>query len=53
MRIQADRPGRYEGLCNEFCGIGHAGMRFDVVVHPAAEFPASLATPDAAGKVPQ
>ena len=25
LRIQADEPGRYEGQCNEFCGIGHAG----------------------------
>ena len=32
LRIQADAPGRYEGLCTEFCGLGHAGMRFDVVV---------------------
>ncbi|MCG5233812.1 cytochrome c oxidase subunit II [Xanthobacter oligotrophicus] len=51
LRIQADRPGRYEGLCNEFCGTGHTGMRFDVVVHPAADFPAALASPDLAGKV--
>ena len=43
LRIQADRPGRYEGLCAEFCGVGHAGMRFEVVVHPAADFPAALA----------
>lgn len=53
LRLEADRPGRYEGLCNEFCGLGHAGMRFDVIVHPAAEFATSLAAPDAAGKVPQ
>ena len=28
LRIQVDAPGRYEGLCNEFCGSGHADMRF-------------------------
>ena len=50
LRIQADAPGLYQGQCNEFCGAGHAGMRFDVIVHPAAAFPAALAAPDAAGK---
>jgi cytochrome c oxidase subunit II len=53
LRIEADHPGRYQGLCNEFCGTGHTGMRFDVVVHPAAEFTAALASPNAEGKVPQ
>jgi cytochrome c oxidase subunit 2 len=42
-RIQADRPGRYEGLCAQFCGIGHPAMRFVVIVHPAADFSAELA----------
>ena len=45
LRIQADAPGRYEGLCAEFCGTGHAGMRFEVVAHPAADFAAALARP--------
>jgi cytochrome c oxidase subunit 2 len=43
LRIQAGAPGRYEGLCNEFCGRGHTGMRFDVVVHRADDFAAALA----------
>ena len=43
LRIQADAPGRYEGRCAEFCGVGHAGMQFEVVVHPAADFAAALA----------
>jgi len=43
LRIQADAPGRYEGTCAEFCGVGHAGMRFEVVAHPAGDFPAALA----------
>jgi cytochrome c oxidase subunit 2 len=43
LRIRADAPGRYEGTCAEFCGIGHATMRFEVVAHPAADFPAALA----------
>ena len=43
LRIQADEPGRYEGLCYEFCGLGHARMRFVVIVHPAEDFSAALA----------
>jgi cytochrome c oxidase subunit II len=53
LRIQADVPGRYQGLCNEFCGGGHSEMRFDVIVHPSEDFAAAIATPDAAGKVKQ
>jgi cytochrome c oxidase subunit II len=53
LRIQADVPGRYQGLCNQFCGSGHADMRFDVIVHPAADFAAALVRPDAAGKAKQ
>lgn len=43
LRIQAAHPGRYEGLCNEFCGLGHTHMRFVVIVHPTEKFPAALA----------
>lgn len=32
-RIIADAPGRYSGLCAEFCGIDHAWMRFEVQAH--------------------
>jgi cytochrome c oxidase subunit II len=53
LRIQADVPGRYQGLCNEFCGSGHSGMRFDVVVHPVTEFSAAIDKPDATGKLAQ
>lgn len=38
-RLSADAPGTYEGLCAEFCGLGHATMRFNVVVYPAGNFP--------------
>jgi cytochrome c oxidase subunit II len=47
LRIQVDTPGRYEGTCAELCGIGHAGMRFEVIAHPASEFAAALARADA------
>lgn len=43
LRIQADQPGRLDGLCNEFCGYGHAGMRFSVVVTRPEDFAAALA----------
>jgi len=43
LRIQADQPGRYAGQCSEFCGLDHAGMRFDVIVHRPEEFSAALA----------
>lgn len=38
-RLSADAPGSYEGLCAEFCGLGHTTMRFNVVVYPAGNFP--------------
>jgi len=51
LRIQADEPGRYEGQCSEFCGIGHPRMRFAVIVHPANDFSAALAQAAAPSKV--
>ncbi len=51
LRVQADEPGRYEGQCSEFCGIGHTRMRFAVIVHPAKEFSAALAQAAASSKV--
>ncbi|RZU01257.1 cytochrome c oxidase subunit 2 [Rivibacter subsaxonicus] len=50
LRIQADRPGRYEGICDEFCGLGHARMRFAVIVHRPEDFDAALAQASAAAK---
>ncbi len=38
LRLQADRPGTFRGQCAEFCGIGHAFMRFAVEVHPPDAF---------------
>jgi cytochrome c oxidase subunit 2 len=53
LRIEADVPGRYHGICNQFCGLGHSEMRFEVIVHPAADFATAIARPDAAGKARQ
>jgi len=34
----AERPGRYEIFCAEYCGLGHSSMLGELVVMPAAEF---------------
>jgi cytochrome c oxidase subunit II len=31
--LRADVPGRYGGVCAEFCGTGHSAMGFSVVAH--------------------
>ncbi|WP_419898227.1 hypothetical protein [Roseomonas sp. USHLN139] len=36
LRIEAARPGVFEGQCAEFCGLEHARHRFRVVAHDAA-----------------
>jgi cytochrome c oxidase subunit II len=41
--FDADRPGRYQIFCAEFCGIGHSSMLGEVVVMPAEEFDAWIA----------
>jgi cytochrome c oxidase subunit 2 len=38
MRIQADEPGRYGGVCTEFCGGPHALMGFVAVAHEPGEW---------------
>lgn len=35
LRIIADAPGGYRGICAEYCGVGHKGHGFDVVAHDA------------------
>ena len=36
LRIEADEPGIYPGVCAEYCGIGHSGHVFQVVAHDEA-----------------
>lgn len=43
VRVQAEEPGVYRGICTEYCGIQHAHMHFLVVAHPADEFDRWLA----------
>lgn len=44
ITILAERPGVYGGICAEFCGYGHAGMRFEVVVHEASAYRGVMAS---------
>ncbi|WP_367944801.1 cytochrome c oxidase subunit II [Aquamicrobium sp.] len=43
VRLRADRPGVYGGVCAEFCGTGHAAMAFTVEAHEEVGFAAALA----------
>ena len=36
--LEADRPGRYRGLCAEFCGLQHARMHFIVDVLSKSDY---------------
>lgn len=38
VRIQADKPGVYEGQCGEYCGAEHARMRLMIVAEPAEDY---------------
>lgn len=42
VRLQADRPGMYRGVCAEFCGTGHADMTMTVLAMEPAAFDAWL-----------
>lgn len=39
LRIQADVPGRYEGLSAEFSGVGYGEMRFVVHAYAPGQWP--------------
>lgn len=50
IRLRADRPGAYGGVCAEYCGIGHAPMRFSVEAHEPEAFARAVGLPpDEAG----
>ncbi|MBU4528085.1 MAG: cytochrome c oxidase subunit II [Hoeflea sp.] len=38
IRIEADRPGIFGGVCAEYCGTGHSRMRFRVEAHEGPDF---------------
>ncbi|HEX4339955.1 MAG TPA: c-type cytochrome [Polyangiaceae bacterium] len=43
VRLEATRPGVFEGQCGEFCGVEHARMRVEVVAQSPYEFDQWLA----------
>ena len=48
--VKAEKPGRYRGVCAEFCGLSHALMAFDVIAMEPAAFDTWMA--DARAIVP-
>lgn len=36
--LQADKPGKYIGMCSEFCGVQHAHMNFYVIAHKPEDY---------------
>jgi cytochrome c oxidase subunit II len=38
--FKADRPGRYEIFCAEYCGLSHSSMLGELIVMPQADFDA-------------
>jgi cytochrome c oxidase subunit 2 len=36
--VTPDKPGTYQLICTELCGVGHPTMRAEVVVEPPAKF---------------
>jgi cytochrome c oxidase subunit 2 len=42
VRLEADAPGIYWGICAEYCGIGHDDMIFRVEAHEPGAFAALL-----------
>ncbi|RYX97443.1 MAG: cytochrome c oxidase subunit II [Comamonadaceae bacterium] len=43
IRVEADKPGVYQGQCAEFCGLGHAHMKLLVQAHDEAGLQGKLA----------
>ena len=43
IRLQADAPGIYRGVCAEYCGTGHARMPIEVHAHGPDALQAALA----------
>jgi len=42
IRLSADRPGTYRGVCAEYCGVGHDIMSLVVEAHEPEDFAAAL-----------
>jgi cytochrome c oxidase subunit 2 len=44
MNVLVQRPGVYDGTCNQYCGLQHAWMRLRVVADTPDQFAAWVAT---------
>lgn len=42
VTLQTDRPGRYVGICAEYCGVQHAHMRLVVIAQSARDYDAFI-----------
>jgi cytochrome c oxidase subunit 2 len=42
--VKVTEPGRWDGVCSEFCGLDHTKMRFSVQAVPGPQFDAWLAS---------
>lgn len=42
IRMQADSPGVYDGVCAEFCGVQHATMNLQLTAHTEADLVQAL-----------
>jgi cytochrome c oxidase subunit 2 len=42
IRLQADKPGIYRGMCSEYCGEGHDTMDFEARAHSPADYAAAV-----------
>lgn len=42
IRLQADEPGVYRGICAEYCGEGHETMGFVVEAHSPADYATAI-----------
>lgn len=53
LRLAADKPGTYVGVCAEYCGLQHAHMAFRIVADPPADFARWLAAQRAPAAEPR
>ena len=40
LKLEADKPGLYQGQCAEYCGLSHADMRLRVIAQTPADYQA-------------
>ncbi len=53
LNLEADEPGRYLGMCAEYCGLSHVNMRIRVVAKTDAEYQAWVEQQTTPAEVPE